>query len=589
MKLYIATRRNEIIPIDASPTDSILRLQALVVEKQCLEFNSLILDHNRTVQSYNIPPESILQLNIRSQPNYKLYIRIFGGRTFTVGVKQADTIGFVKRQIQAQEPAFPVSTQLLFHNGLLLQGDDRSMLSCNIKIDSLLDLGYHFQPAPSPVAPPPVPVTATPPLPTTPSNVGYQHASSPAHSFAQQPSRMNQASSSFQSFPQQPSRVNQPHQPAPTNHTQTHSTSYVMQRTNKKVKIAKQQHTRYTQASMISTQPSKLAQAPSISQTTIPAPAPAQVTAPAPVPAIASTPAPTRAIAPAPAPTPAPKPAPKPAPVPIQASKPAPTPAPAQRIEHRNIIVNVKVHTKVIGISINTMDLVINLKEKIFKHTNSSTTSQSLTYNGTRLVDDRTVGSYNITDGAFIDMFTRPPRPVAKRRALMETTVPSPPPSATATTTATTTTTISSAPAPAPAPAATSYQDLVNVKKETGQSPSSTAYKGGSFAIIDLLSSDEEDETNTSSGSNNTRPTVQPPQQQAPRRINMRVLPKGTIRTFSIPVAIGITIREVYGAYEDTFGKLPRKHKVLFGGIALEDEALLDDYFIEEDTVLNLV
>ncbi|KAI8343070.1 hypothetical protein BC941DRAFT_366716, partial [Chlamydoabsidia padenii] len=146
MRLFVVTKQDEVIPIEAQPNDSILRLQALVVERQCLEFNNIILDHSRTVQSYNIAPDSLLHLRTREPATFNLYIRIFGGRMFTVKVQRIDTLAHVKQLIQLQEPAFPVHYQLLFRNGNLLEGDERSLMSFQITNDSLLDLGYRMTP-----------------------------------------------------------------------------------------------------------------------------------------------------------------------------------------------------------------------------------------------------------------------------------------------------------------------------------------------------------------------------------------------------------------------------------------------------------
>ncbi|ORZ24329.1 hypothetical protein BCR42DRAFT_402700 [Absidia repens] len=511
MRLYIVTRQDEIVPVDANPSDSILRLQALVAERQCLQYNSITLDHSRTVQSYGIENDSILQLTARPQERFNLYIRVYGGHTLTIEATRLDTLATIKYRIQQKERLYPFGQQLLFYIGLLLQGDDRPLATFQIFRDTLLDLALNTIPttsAPVPHMTPAVPTPnymTTPPTRTTPPIMTPTPA--PPYTDLYTHSRTVIPASTPLTFT---------HTPAPRSTITTNATPPSTISRSKQTKEYTQKRPYSVFASSTQTKSKSTAPVSSL-------------------------------------------------------------------VVSKNIIVQVQCHTKHIKIAINTSDNVSVLKSKIYKHTNVANTAQSLMYNGKRLNDDETINSYKIVDGAHIDMLARPRRVPGKTKATI--------------------TSKSTLETPHPSLLLVKKENTKKTIKPTTDTKILYTWKIGGNGVIDLLSSDAEEETIEPKQKQPPPPPPPPPssssshqqqqqQQQGKkkqRKISVRV-EDGSVHKLQMDYSAESTLLDVIRLYQTTSGEdLGNRKSIIFGGVALEDEFLIDDLYLDEDSILNLL
>ncbi|CAO3594363.1 unnamed protein product [Absidia cylindrospora] len=552
---------DEIVPVNANPSDSILHLQALLAERQCLQHNSVTLDTSRTIQSYGIQNESILYLAARAQERFVIYVRVYGGRTIAINATRVDTLGAIKSRIEQEERRYPFGQQLPFYSGLLLQGDDRPMSTFQISRDTLLDLA----------------LTSTP---TTSASITHMTPAVPTpNHFATPPSIMTSAPA-----PPHANMFAHPHAPPHDPHINTftsappHTNTFTPVHPYTNTYASVPPHTNTS----VSAPPRTItpASAPRV-------PAPARLSFATPITTAPSTKktkghtqkrpysdvaslTQTKPTAPAPAPTPTP-------------------------LASKNIIVKVQCHTKVINIAINTADNISVLKTKVYKHTNVASTAQSLTFNGKRLNDDETINSYKILDGALIDMLARPRRAHGKCKTTINSKSAMETPLSSSSSSSPSSSSSSSSPAPAPS---TNEPILLPIKKENTKKPTTKAttdidtlftWKFGSNGVIDLLSSDEEEEQLSP-------PPPPPPLQQQQqgttkqqRKITVRI-EDGTVHTLTMDYSTESTLHDVILLYQKTYGPVPGKRKsVIFGGVVLEDEFLIDDLYLDDDSILNLL
>ncbi|KAI8086586.1 uncharacterized protein BX664DRAFT_386982 [Halteromyces radiatus] len=475
--------QHDIIPVEVSEHETIQRINHLVADRFCLLYNGQTLDCHRTISSYNMPNETILQLDIPRPTQFQLYIRVYGGSTMVINVMPNNTLASIKQCLQQIEARLFTQHQRLFFMGELLQDDQRSLQSYGIKCDSLIDLGY------------------VEPAPEIDTNLENQ-----LRLYLERQRRSVPGSTTISSAPKNPEPMNNKHAQQLKNSYST--TPLQPQPPQKKSKI----------------EPKKI------------------------------------------------------------------TPEAIAAVEQQKVISNILIHVRmhsdiIIKIAINPNDTVEHFKNKIFKHTNIRPSSQRLTFCGSSLEDDMTIRDYCMRDGSRVDLFARPPRSSVKRESTPLHTSP----------TTTTTTTVT---------------DLLPVKleKTTAQetAPSEKKKTHNFLGVIDLLSSDEEEpnekqnqqnETQDSSSSQHTSNTsfysMEDSQDKQIKSTKSRLLnirqTNGKITHIIMdhsPTTTVADVRKLFGEYG-----LPTdpQVKIEFGGTYFQDDFVLDDYFLDDNSILTSI
>jgi len=119
----------------------IQEIKGIPWDKQVLSYKGKKLEDDCNVADYNIENKSTLDL-IVPPPGIQLFIKSDGIDTFTIDVKEKETIHNVKMKIQ-EIKGIPCDVQILFYQGQKQRyklKDDCSLADYNIENKSILDL-----------------------------------------------------------------------------------------------------------------------------------------------------------------------------------------------------------------------------------------------------------------------------------------------------------------------------------------------------------------------------------------------------------------------------------------------------------------
>ena len=145
LMVFIKTLTGRTIVIRVSHTDTITRVkekieqqEGIPVERQRLIFLGELLNDQHRLLDYRIEHESAVHLVLRAGDGFQVFIRLPSGRTLVIEVGPADIIAAVKTRVQERE-GIPLAIQKVYFEGQELSSDS-TFGECGIQANATLEV-----------------------------------------------------------------------------------------------------------------------------------------------------------------------------------------------------------------------------------------------------------------------------------------------------------------------------------------------------------------------------------------------------------------------------------------------------------------
>ena len=150
MQIFVKTLTGKTITLEADPADSIGNvkqkiqvIEGIPLDQQRLIFAGKQVEEGHTLRTYRIQNKSTLYLVLRMSSGMQISVKTLTGKTITLEVDPADSIGNVKQKIQDKE-GIPSDQQCLTYSGKILE-DGHCLYEYNIGADSMITLACMIQ------------------------------------------------------------------------------------------------------------------------------------------------------------------------------------------------------------------------------------------------------------------------------------------------------------------------------------------------------------------------------------------------------------------------------------------------------------
>ena len=137
MQIFVKTLTGKTITLEADPADSIGNvkqkiqvIEGIPLDQQRLIFAGKQVEEGHTLRTYRIQNKSTLYLVLRMSSGMQISVKTLTGKTITLEVDPADSIGNVKQKIQDKE-GIPSDQQCLTYSGKILE-DGHCLYEYNI-------------------------------------------------------------------------------------------------------------------------------------------------------------------------------------------------------------------------------------------------------------------------------------------------------------------------------------------------------------------------------------------------------------------------------------------------------------------------
>jgi len=145
MQIFVKTLQGQTITVDVNADDTIDAVKRKIQAKenlpavdQRLVYAGKSLDDQRTLSDYNVQDSATMHLLLRLKGGMQVFVKTLQGQTFTVDVDAGDTVGVLKRKVQAMA-TLPECEQRMIYSGEQLD-EHRTLVDYKIPDSATLHL-----------------------------------------------------------------------------------------------------------------------------------------------------------------------------------------------------------------------------------------------------------------------------------------------------------------------------------------------------------------------------------------------------------------------------------------------------------------